>query len=134
MKYLLSLVLLFSLSYAGQIVVNKSAGITALSSADAKNVFNLKQLAWGNGTKIKVFLLPAAHEAEEKFASSVLGSSASAVYDKWVAYILNGGANKPPKTVNQRKMLKLLKKKEGAIGILPDGVAVPAGAVVVLKF
>ena len=134
MKSIILLISLLAMSYAGQIVVNKDAGISSLSTADAKNIFELKQTTWANGSKIHVYLLPAAHAEEEKFSSTILGSNAAAVYDKWVAYVLNGGANKPPKTVNERKMGKMLKKKSGSIGILPDGASIPANAVVVLKY
>ena len=134
MKSFILLISLLAVSYAGQIVANKDAGISSLSKADAKNIFDLKTTTWGNGSKVHVYLLPAAHTEEEKFASTILGSNAAAVYDKWVAYVLNGGANKPPKTVNERKMSKMLKKKSGAIGILPDEASLPENTVVVLKY
>ncbi len=134
MKFLLSMAFLISVSFAGQLVVNKDSGISSISADDAKNIFELKKVQWANGSKISVFLLPAAHETEEKFASSILGSNAAAVYDKWVAYVLNGGANIPPKTINERKMIRLLEKTSGAIGILSDDAELPANVVSVMKF
>lgn len=134
MKWVVLLSFLVSVSFGGQVVVNKDSGITSLSSGDIKNIFNLKKTQWDNGKTITVFLLPAVHEDEEKFASKVLGSSAGAVYEKWVAYILNGGANIPPKTVNENKMNKSVANTSGAIGVLPDDASLPGNVVSVHKF
>jgi hypothetical protein len=134
MKHVIILVLLIAVSYAGQIVANKDSSITSITAEEAKNIFELKKVQWANGSPITVYLLPAAHEAQEKFASTILGSNAAAVYDKWVAYILNGGANIPPKTINERKMGRLLGKTSGAIGILSDTATLPANVVLLMKF
>lgn len=134
MKLLLILTMLFSLNYAGQVVVNKDAGVSSMNVDDVKNVFNLKKLEWANGKKVIVYILPAVDGTQEQFASKTLGSNANAVYEQWIAYVLNGGANTPPKTVNERKMSKFLKSKSGSIGILPDGAALPENTVSVLKF
>jgi len=121
------------LQAGGQIVVNIGSEITQLSKSELKAIFNLQKLKWENGTPIYVYLLPSGHEVEIEFCKTVLDSEADVVFEKWMAYVLNGGANKPPKTMKVRKMLKKLKSKKGAIGILPLDVTLPKNTVSIFK-
>jgi len=123
-----------SLHAGGQIVVNIGSNVSELNKDDAKAIFNLQKTVWDNGTPIKVYLLPSTHETEIEFCKNILDSEADVVFEKWMAYVFNGGANKPPKSMKMKKVMKNLKKKSGAIGILPTNVKLPKNTISVLKF
>jgi len=136
-KIIFKLVTIIALSTivqaGGQVVVNVGSGVKTLSKEDIKSIFNLQKLKWSNGTKISVYLLPSGHEVEGEFCQKILDSSSDTVMEKWMAYVLNGGANKPPKTMKAKRILKKLKKQKGAIGILPLGVKLPDNTISVFK-
>lgn len=134
MKWILSLLFLSLLAFGGQIIVNKRNSVEQLSEHDVQQIFRLKKLAWSNGESISVYMLPSASTTQNTFTQKYLRSDARDIYDKWMAYVLNGGMNNPPIFLNERRLLKRINKKIYSIGVVSDSAVLPENVKVVHRF
>jgi len=120
--------------HAGHIIVNKQNPISQLNVSEIRQIFTLKKLAWDDGSTISVYMLPSASPTQNIFTNAYLHMNAREVYEKWMAYILNGGMNKPPLFLNERRLIKQIDRNIHSIGIVSDNAELTSGIKVIYHF
>jgi len=134
MKKIIFLTLISIQLYSGQIVVNAKNPLNTLSAETIKEIFTLRKLTWDNGDPIIVYMLPSASLTQNALTSTYLSMNADEYHETWMQYILNGGMNKPPIFLNERRLIKQLKRHSNAIGIVSDKVKLPAQIKAIYQF
>lgn len=134
MRWILCLIYLHVSLHAGYIIVNKKNPISKLDVFEIQQIFTLKRLSWDDGSTISVYMLPSASPTQNRFTNSYLHMNAREVYERWMAYILNGGMNKPPIFLNERRLIKQIKKNVYSIGIVSKRSKLPSGVKVIYHF
>ena len=113
------------------IVVNAKSTITA-DVNDIKNVYLKRQTKWSDGTEAIPFGRPLDSSEQEAFMLSVLGMSKAELDSYWASEKSKTGLKSPRKINSVSILLRQIRRKEGAFGIIsssdvsrmPDGVKV----------
>lgn len=134
MKIIFLFIILLTQVYAGKIVVNTNNHVKELSQSEIKQIFKIRKLNWKNGNTISVYMLPSASKVQDSFTSKYFSIDSNQFYDEWMQYILNGGMNRPPHFLNERKLIRKVKRNVNSIGIVSDTATLPATVKVIHTF
>jgi hypothetical protein len=98
------------------VIGNSASQITEMTLKELQDVFHLRKTFWGNGQKIKVFLLPNSSLIARRFLSEVLKISPSLYYDLINNSFSSGKSNIPTYIDRQETMIIKVMINSGGIG------------------
>lgn len=117
MKWPLLCCLLISWSVAAtSVVVNQAVPLQALTQAQLRNIFTLRQTQWPDGTAITVLVLPDSSALHQRFSREQLKLFPYQLNHIWDKHSFSGTGTRPLQVEDAGVMLQQLRQTPGAIG------------------
>ncbi len=105
------------------VVVHPSNGVSALSRAQASELFLKKATKWAGGEAVQPVDLKPSSPTREKFSQAVHGKSATAISTYWSRIVFSGRDTSPPEKASDEEVVAFVKANPGAIGYVAAGAA-----------
>ncbi len=96
----------------------------ALSSAQLRKIFSMRQTVWPDGTPISVFVLASQNPAHQALCKDILYMFPYQVERIWDKLAYSGLGEKPMELASEQQMLEMLATTPGAIGYALDDIDV----------
>jgi ABC-type phosphate transport system substrate-binding protein len=101
---------------AVEVIVNRSVPDTALSLANARAIFGMRQVKWSDGSLIRVFVLPDNHPLHGAFCKEKLNIYPYQLRQSWDRLVYSGMAQAPEEVANEAELVARVAATPGAIG------------------
>lgn len=98
------------------IVAHPSVAVSALSRAQLRSIFLMRQVVWPDGTAIKVFVLPPESTGHQQFCREQLQLFPYQLERVWQKLIYSGTGTAPSTLPDRTAMLEMIARTPGAIG------------------
>lgn len=107
-----------------RVIVLTHSGVdtTALSQAQLRKIFSMRQTVWPNGTPISVFVLSSQNATHQALCKDVLQMFPYQVERIWNKLAYSGLGEKPTELANEQQMLEVLASTPGAIGYVNGAI------------
>jgi len=99
-----------------KVIVNQENPVTALSRAEASQLFFKKTTRWEHGIQALPVDLNASSSVRATFSRAVLGRSTEAVKAYWNKLIFSGRSVPPPEMSSDALVVSYVQSRAGAIG------------------
>lgn len=101
---------------ATAIVAHPSVAVSALSRAQLRSIFLMRQVVWPDGSAIKVFVLPPESAGHQQFCRDQLQLFPYQLERVWQKLIYSGTGTAPGTVSDRTAMLEMIARTPGAIG------------------
>ena len=122
----------FAADYA--VIANAANGASADSQSEVKNLFLKKKTAWPGGAKAVPLGRKSGSAEQDAFNAAILGMSSGELSGHWQAEKQKTGQTPPKEVGSESILLRQVKRKEGAFGVVPASTTLPDGVKVLFKF
>ena len=117
MRLIVWLCLILSLPLsAAEVLVNQSVPLQALTQAQLRSIFTMRQTQWPDGSPIQVFVLPDSSAVHQRFSREQLHLFPYQLNTIWDRLIFSGTGARPVVVENESIMLQQLSSTAGSIG------------------
>jgi len=113
------------------VIANEKVATASLSKDDAKNILLGSKTSWDGGGKIVLAVLTG--EAGDPIVNDLTGKTASNFQTHWKRLVFTGKAGMPKMFAKPEDVIDFVKSTEGALGIIPDGIAAAGTKAVALQ-
>jgi ABC-type phosphate transport system substrate-binding protein len=134
MKVLISLLILVLLGASNPLLSGNLAAtkpiasvetqVSKLTNAELRAMFLLIITSWDDGSKIKIFVLPANHPTQRAFLWDYFGLTPTRYTDQIDNRVLSGRAIAPIVVNTEREMIQKVSRRVGNIGYVGTDVYV----------
>ena len=120
---ILSLVLVIALPVAASVsvIVNASVAQNSLSRTDLRQIFTGHRQFWGDGSKIRVFVLDSNAPQHKAFCREQLKMFPYQLERLWNQITYSGQGEPPVRLTSQQELINAVLNTPGAIGYAEDG-------------
>jgi ABC-type phosphate transport system substrate-binding protein len=113
------------------VIANEKVATATLPKDDAKNILLGSKTSWDGGGKIVLAILTG--EAGDPIVNDLTGKNASNFQTHWKRLVFTGKAGMPKMFTKPEEVVEFVKSTEGALGIVPDGVAAAGTKAIALQ-
>lgn len=117
LRYTLMLILLVCpMAHGVEVVSHSSVDVEALSIAQLRRIYSMRQQRWPNNTSIIVFTLPSDSPLHKKFSNQKLRLFPYQLDRIWNKLTFSGLGLSPTVLKNQEELIQAVKNTPGSIG------------------
>jgi ABC-type phosphate transport system substrate-binding protein len=106
---------------AQQVIVNPGVAQERLTADSVRALFTLRLRRWGEGSLVRVFVLPDRHPVHQSFVKKVLGVLPQQLRTAWDRMVFSGTGQAPVEVADEAQMRDWVASTPGAIGYVEDG-------------
>ena len=104
---------------AATVVVHNDVAVEALSQAQLRSIFTMRQIQWPDGSPVYVLVMPDDHPLHQQFSREQLRLVPYQLTNIWDKLSFSGTGSQPRLVADEAEMQQLLRTLPGSIGYLP---------------
>jgi len=106
--------------YAVEVITNISADTASVTTTQLRRIYSMRQVKWGNGVPITIFVLSSTHPTHQKFCKESLRLFPYQLDRIWNKLTFSGMGIAPTIVKTEEELIKAVKSTTGAIGYIEN--------------
>lgn len=103
-------------SRAVEMIVHPAMSVQTLPVNTVRSMFGMRQLAWPDGTPVRVFVLPDQQALHSNFCREILNIYPYQLHQSWNRLVYSGTGQAPTEVATEQEMLVRVAATPGSIG------------------